>query len=64
MGLFGNKQYDMPTGQPATWSKDDVKHWVKHIGMGKHKAAFRVLNGQVWSLFLYNFVSVSSSSLP
>lgn len=47
MGLFGNKAYDMPAGQPVAWNQTDVKHWIKHIGMAKHKAAFRVLSGQV-----------------
>mmetsp|Transcript_29164 Transcript_29164/g.82238 ORF Transcript_29164/g.82238 Transcript_29164/m.82238 type:complete len:896 (-) Transcript_29164:675-3362(-) len=47
MGLFGsNKTYEMPAGHPEQWTVLDVKHWIKHIGMAKHKGAFRVLSGQ------------------
>lgn len=28
----------------------DVKHWIKHIGMAKHKSEFRVLSGEVRQL--------------
>jgi len=47
MGLFGaGKTYELPPGNPAEWTPLNVKHWIKHIGMAKHRGPFRVLNGE------------------